>query len=200
MTTHSSNTRHFSASAALVFLIMAAFVVIGLAWVGAREAHSAEIIPSVGFSRPVDSDTDETELSAGLALRAPLGTPFLLGEVQGSYRTESRFGDQLRLRMWPLTASLYAAPVQYLYVGGGVGMYNITFDFDQDVLALPSDRTEQEFGVHLGGGFRIPLTPGATVDLGARYVMLRDQDTTLIPTGSFDPDFWTMNVGLGFGF
>lgn len=200
MTTRSSDRRRPSASSVLVILLMAAISVAGLIWIGAREAHSGEIIPSVGFTRPVDSDNDETDLSGSLALRGSLGTPFLLGQVDASYRTESRFGDQLRLRMWPLTASLWLAPAEIVYLGGGVGMYNVTFDYDQDIIGIPEDKTEQEFGVHLGGGLKIPLATSTAVDLSGRYVMMRDQDTTLIPTGSFDPDFWSMNAGLSFGF
>jgi hypothetical protein len=200
MTTHSSGSRHLSASSVLAYLFMAALTLAGLAWIGAREAHSGEIIPSVGFTRPVDSDNDETDLSGMLALRGPLGSPYLLGQVDVSYRTEDRFENQLNMRMWPLTASLWLAPTQLLYLGGGVGLYNTTFDYDQDILGVPEDHTEQEFGIHLGGGLKIPLATTTAVDLSGRYVMMRDQDTTLIPEGSFDPDFWSVNVGLAFGF
>ena len=59
--------------------------------------------------------------------------------------------------------------------------------------------TKQNFGVHVGGGFQIPLAPSAAVDLGGRYVMLRDQESHLIPE-KFNPDFWVTQLGLAIKF
>ena len=99
--------------------------------------------------------------------------------------------------MVPVTTSLYLAPVPAIYAGGGVGWYHTTFDYDS---SLPlADRTSEEFGVHLGGGVQVPLAPAASVDLGGRYVMMREQDSHLIPE-HFDPDFWVTTLGLAIHF
>jgi hypothetical protein len=50
----------------------------------------------------------------------------------------------------------------------------------------------------LGGGFQVPLAPTVALDLGGRYVMLRDQQSHLVPE-TFDPDFWMLSLGLAFG-
>jgi opacity protein-like surface antigen len=97
--------------------------------------------------------------------------------------------------MWPVTASLYLRPVPALYAGAGVGWYHTTFDYASGVPL--ADETHQDFGVHVGGGFQVPLGAGAAVDLNGRYVMLRDQDSHLVPE-KFNPDFWTTSIGLAF--
>ena len=160
-----------------------------------QAGRAAEIVPSIGLTKPVDGDAD-ARVFGGLALRGDL-IPMLRSEIGVSYRSESRFDDQLHIRTWPITASVYLAPIPSLYAGVGVGWYQITFDYDE---GLPfEDETNQEFGVHVGGGFQVPLAPSASLDLNGRYVMLRDQRSRLVPE-KFDPDFWTTSVGLAFKF
>lgn len=161
---------------------------------GIKVAQAAEIIPSIGVTRAVDGDGKATVIG-GLAFRSEL-LPAVRSEVALGYRTESRFGDNLRVRQWPITASLYLAPSRVVYAGGGVGWYQTTFHSTN--LAL-SDDTHQSFGVHLGGGFQVPIAPAAAVDLGGRYVMLRKQESRLVPE-KFNPDFWTTSLGLSVNF
>lgn len=164
---------------------------------GTGLAQAGEIIPSLGLSRAVDGD--ETKLSGGVAFRGDL-LPVLKDEIAVSYRSESQMDGLLRLREWPVTASLWFQPVPAIYAGGGVGLYHMTFDYDQDRIPAPiADETKEEFGVHLGGGLRVPLASTAAVDLGGRYVMMRDQQSRLVPE-KFDPDFWNASVGLAFHF
>jgi len=165
---------------------------------GASMARAGEIIPAVGITRAVDGD-DKTRTYGSLALRGSL-LPILKSEIGVAYHSEERFDDRLHVRTWPVTASLWLQPVPMLYAGGGVGWYQTTFDYDQDKIPTPiKDETKSEFGVHLGGGFRIPIAPSAALDLNGRYVMLEDQTTPLIPE-KFNPDFWTTSLGLSFGF
>jgi hypothetical protein len=158
----------------------------------ASPSRAMEVVPSVGMTRPVDVDDVNSEV--GLALRGPLIPGIIQTEVAGSYRSESRFDGALKLRQWPITASLYLTPVPALYAGGGVGWYNTTFDYQAPI----SDETKQEFGVHVGGGIKVPVAPAVAVDLGGRYVFMHDQESKLVPD-KFDPDFWTMSLGLAFG-
>jgi opacity protein-like surface antigen len=156
----------------------------------------AEIVPSVGLTNSVHSDDDEVKISGGLALRGRLA-PLFKGEIGASYRTESMDDGLLKLRMWPITASLWVTPLSTLYLGGGVGWYQTTFDYDD---SLPiDDETEQQFGVHLGGGFGIPLASKVSLDLNGRYVFL-DEVADKLSTEEFDPDFWTTSLGLAIKF
>jgi opacity protein-like surface antigen len=160
-----------------------------------RAAADMELVPSVGLSRAVEG-SDETKTSGGLALRATLGHLFMT-EVGASYRSESRFNDQLKVRMWPVTASLYLRPVRQIYAGAGVGWYQTSFDY-ADSLGIPNS-THQEFGVHAGGGVEVPLASNLGVDLNGRYVWMRPQDSRLVPE-KFNPDFWNLALGLAIHF
>jgi opacity protein-like surface antigen len=160
---------------------------------GARAAGAGEIVPSLGVSKAVNGDVD-AKVYGGAAVRANV-LPMVLAEIGAAYRSESRFADQLKVRQWPITASLYLAPVRGLYAGGGVGWYHTSYDYPSSVPV--QDETHQQFGVHLGGGLQVPLTERVGVDLNGRYVMLRDQQSHLVPE-KFDPDFWQTSVGLAF--
>ena len=159
------------------------------------QAAAVQIVPSVGITRSVDSD--DTNKSVGLALRGSIIPHVLKTEIAGSYRSEEQFGGDLKLKMWPVTASLLLSPVPALYAGAGVGWYHTTFDYDDALLI--DDETKEEFGVHLGGGITVPVAPRVGVDLSGRYVMMQDQESKLVPE-KFDPDFWTLSLGLAFGF
>jgi hypothetical protein len=161
----------------------------------AGPASAVEIIPSYGLTRSVDSD--DTESLLGLAVRGSLIPGVLQTEIGAQYRSESLYGGDLKTKQWPVTASLWLSPIPSLYAGAGVGWYQTSFDYEDD-LGL-EDHTEQEFGVHVGGGLRVPIVPQAALDLQGRYVFLQDQESQLIPE-SFDPNFWSLSLGLAIGF
>jgi len=173
-------------------LAVAAALVCGVGLAGATE-----IIPSVGLTSSVHDADHTTNASAGLALRGEAG--LISPEVAVGYRTEKRFDGALKEHMWPVTASLWLTPVPMLYAGAGVGWYYTTFDYDQDRFPLVKDETRSDFGVHVGGGFKIPVTPVAGIDLQGRYVMMREQESHLVPE-KFKPDFWTLSAGLALHF
>jgi opacity protein-like surface antigen len=176
--------------------LVGAGLFLALLLIGVQVAKAAEIIPSVGFSRAVDSDNDQVDISGGLAFRAPFASIFKT-EIGVQYRAESHFDDQLKVRQWPITASLWFAPVPALYAGGGVGWYHTTLDYENDTLF--EDETTSQFGVHLGGGLRVPLVPTVALDLNGRYVFLDDVQQK-ISTEKLDPDFWSASLGLAIGF
>src|SRR5690349_17096718 len=89
--------------------------------VAVRSARPAEILPAVGLTRSVDGG-DEVKGFGSLSLRGSI-FPVLKDEIGVAYRSESRLDGQLRVRTWPVTASLWFQPVPALYAGGGVGWY-----------------------------------------------------------------------------
>lgn len=178
--------------------LLALSIALAISMTSARPAHgAAEIVPAIGITKSVDGD-DSSKLYGSLALRGNL-SPLFMAEVQAAYRTENRFDDQLKLKMWPITASLYLKPIPAIYLGAGVGWYQITYNYSDALEPALEDRTTQEFGVHVGGGLQVPLAPTAAIDIGGRYVMMRDQESHLVPE-KFDPDFWTTSVGIAFKF
>jgi hypothetical protein len=174
--------------------LIGAALLMAMVLLGVQLAHAAEIIPSIGITKSVDGD-DDAKVFGGLAMRGNLA-PFLKSEIGVGYRSENVAGDDLKVRMWPVTASLWLTPVPTLYAGGGVGWYHTTLDYAS---SLPfEDETSQKFGVHLGGGLNIPFGPAA-LDLNGRYVFL-DKEQSQLPPNEFDPDFWTTSLGLAIRF
>jgi hypothetical protein len=157
---------------------------------------AGEVIPSLGLTRTIDGD-DDVKMYGGVALRAPLASA-LKAEVSVMYRNEERLGGDVDIRMWPVTGSLWVSPVPVFYLGGGVGWYNTTIDY-ADEIPLDSE-TSQDFGVHLGGGLAVPITSSVGVDLGGRYVFMEEVETEFEDLGNLDPDFWTTSLGLSLTF
>ena len=175
--------------------IAAPALVAGLLVLPTARSFATEIIPSVGLTRSVDSD--EAKSLVGLALRGSLIPGAVKTELGIQYRQETLYNGDLKIKQWPVTASLWLAPVPALYAGAGVGWYQTTFDYaDNTGLA---NETHQDFGVHVGGGVRVPLVPHMALDMNGRYVFMQDQESHLIPS-KFNPDFWTLSAGLALGF
>ena len=176
--------------------LVAALLASGLALVLAPVARAAEVIPSMAMTRNPDAG-DDTQISYGLAVRGNIA-PMLAAEIGLGYRKDELFDGAVESTQWPVTASLWVKAMPMLYVGGGAGWYNTTLHYP-GTPALASS-TSQKFGVHLGGGFELPIVPGvASVDLNGRYVYLGDQKSDL-PPNNFKADFWTTSLGVAFHF
>ena len=182
---------HRSVSRFLVCSLMLAGLVLA-----APRAQAAEIIPSLGMTRTPDSG-DDTNLSYGIAVRAPLA-PMIAAEIGVGYRTDTMFDGEVESTQWPVTGSLWVKPMPTLYMGGGVGWYNTTLHYPNTPLLVST--TTQEFGMHLGGGLTLPMIPGvASLDLNGRYVYLGEQASDL-PPNQFNADYWTTSLGVAFNF
>lgn len=160
----------------------------------AGTAGAAEVIPSVGMTRSVDSDA--TKSLIGLALRGAVIPRVLDTEIAVGYRNESYSDGALDVKQVPVTASLLLTPIPSLYGGAGVGWYNTRYDYRDPLL---KDETKQRFGVHVEGGVQVPLAPSVALDLGGRYAFLEKQESLAIPQ-KFNPDFWTLSLGMAFRF
>lgn len=157
-------------------------------------ARATELVPSFGLTRTVDSDQANSNL--GLALRGNLAGPVLQTELAASYRSQTYADGAFKARMVPVTASLLVRPIPMVHADAGVGWYHTKYEYP-DVPGSPSDDTIQQFGVHVGGGLEVPVAPKAALDLTGRYIFLENQESKLIPQ-TFDPDFWSMSLGLAF--
>jgi len=155
-------------------------------------SRALEIIPSLGFTQGTDPSAESGQFNGGVALRAPI-TPFLSAEGGISYREDSYSNGDLKVRMWPVTTSLWLTPLRELYVGGGLGWYRSTYDYNS---SLPlQDVTTDQIGIHLGGGLLVPFSPQLGLDLNGRYIFMQKDNSIQFPT-EFNPDFWTTSLGL----
>jgi len=176
-------------------LITAALLIVSGS-LSAGVVHAFQLIPSIGFTKSTDSGAGDGNFSAGLAIRAPLG-PMFAAEGGISYREEAFSGDAVRVRMWPVSASLWLTPASNLYAGGGLGWYRTTYDYRADVPV--QDQTTSQIGLHMGGGLLLPISPQLGLDLHGRYVFMQANDNVQLPT-AFDPDFWNASLGLAIRF
>jgi len=190
-----SAVSHKNVKRSIQRFLVCALMLTGLG-LSAGHARAAEIIPSLGMTRTPESG-DETKVSYGLAVRAPL-VPMLAAEIGVGYRSDTMFDGAVESTQWPVTGSLWFKPMPSLYMGGGAGWYNTTLHYP-NTPALASV-TSQEFGMHLGGGLTLPMIPGvASLDLNGRYVYLGDQASEL-PPNQFNANYWTTSLGVAFHF
>lgn len=176
-------------------ILIGVLVLLAMLLAGLQAARAGEIVPSIGLSRSTGSD-GPTRTFYGVALRGGL-IPMVKSELAVAYRSEPQ-GSDLDVKMWPLTASLWLAPMPTFYLGGGAGYYHTTLDY-RDQLGIP-DQTSREFGTHLGGGITIPLLPAiASLDLNGRYVHLREKES-LVPPGRVTQSFWSTSLGVAIKF
>ncbi len=162
-----------------------------------RAAHAFELIPSIGMTKSTDAQAPDGKFFGGLALRTAV-LPMLKVEAGISYRQDEIDATNIQIRQWPLTLSMWFTPTPYVYAGAGIGWYRTTLDFP-DTIPIENSTT-QKVGVHLGGGVSIPMTSRVGLDLSGRYIFLQADDTSpLLPT-EFDPDFWSLGVGLAVSF
>lgn len=173
-------------------LVLCVVLLLSIAHAGAT--RGSELVPSFGITRAVGG-VGGTHTFSGLAFRTSVA-PLLQGEVAVAYRSDERLDERSKVRAWPVIASLYLTPVPMLYGGAGVGSYPAGFAFPNGVLG--QSETSRSFGVHVGGGVKVPYGPTG-LDLGVRYVMMRDSGGSLEPQ-RFKPDFWTTTLGLALRF
>jgi hypothetical protein len=167
---------------------------------GMEMAHAAEIIPAVGVSRNVDGGGSAkfyTALSVRTSIipmvKADLGVAYHSDEVNtGLFTTNAT--------TWPVTLSAWLAPIPFVYAGGGIGWYHTSYSIPGGPSYAALATTNTSFGSHLGGGVQMPLVPMLSLDLNARYVMLKkDQNNSPLPS-NYDPNFWSTSLGLAIKF
>jgi hypothetical protein len=170
---------------------------IALLAVPAPSRAGGQLIPSFGVTKSTDSHAGDAKAFGGIALRVPL-MPALKLEGAIGYRQDSYQSNLVKVRQWPVSTSLWVAPLPLLYLGGGVGWYRTTLDYSE---ALPiADRTTSKGGVHVGGGLTLPVASHLSLDLNGRYIfMTKDKASFDVPT-TFNPDYWSSSLGLAIGF
>ena len=172
-------------------LLIGTLFLLALLLLGIELARAGEIVPSVGWSHATDQAGGPGGMSGGLALRTGL-LPMVKSEIGVAYRSE-KLDNGSKLRMTPVTASLWLSPLPTLYAGGGIGWYNTRL---QRPSGSPlADEHTQRMGTHLGGGFLFPIVPAvASLDFGGRYVFL--DRTSFAGLTKAKADFWSVSAGV----
>jgi hypothetical protein len=187
---------HGTILAAAARVLTGTLLLVTLVSVSAGIGRAAQFIPAIGFSKATDTNAGDGQFFGSVALRAPL-LPFLSAEGGIAYRQDSFANDDLKVRQWPVTASLWLTPLPMLYAGGGLGWYRTSYDYRSTLLF--KDTTSDKIGVHLGGGLAVPVAPHLGLDLNGRYVFMAKDNSVKFPT-EFNPDFWNASLGLAIKF
>src|ERR1041385_8210332 len=98
--------------------LVGGIVLVVLIFLGVTMSRAAEIIPSVGISRGADGG--DSRFSTGLALRTSV-VPFVKGELAVQYHRDTFYNGSVNSTTWPVTGSVWVAPIPFLYAGGGAG-------------------------------------------------------------------------------
>ena len=177
-------------------VVIGLLVLLAMLLAGLQAARASEVVPSVGLTHATDGDGGYKPF-VGLAVRSSV-LPMVKAELGVAYRNDPYENGNLNVRMWPVTTSLWLAPLPMFYFGGGVGLYHTTYDY-KDGLGL-QDETSSEFGTHLGGGLNFPIVPAiASLELNGRYIHLREKGTLLAP-GSIKQSFVSTSLGVAIKF
>mgnify|MGYP000859478462 CR=1 FL=1 len=179
-----------------IVLLLIVFSVIGLPALSPA-LNLIGLGPKAGYFK--NQDADNGRFMVGAAARLKLGGIGVEGSVD--YRTEKYADDNIVVRTWPVSATGLLYPLPFLYGLAGMGWYNTTIDYDQDVNTFKNikDETKQKVGWHFGGGLEIPFGLGKTLAADIRYHFI-DYDFSAFP-GSKDikSNFYSINVTLLFG-
>ncbi|MGE5399562.1 MAG: outer membrane beta-barrel protein [Ignavibacteriales bacterium] len=164
------------------------------------KAQGIGIGPQLGWQK--SSSADNGALMYGAALRVKL-SPAIGIEGSINYRQEKYADGGLTVRSWPVMVTGLIYPIPVVYGAIGVGWYNTTFDYSQELtLKNLQNNTTQNFGWHLGGGLELPLGKSAWLTGDIRYVFLNydfGQLATQASTGDLSSNFFVITVGLLFG-
>jgi opacity protein-like surface antigen len=160
------------------------------------DAQGIGIGPQLGFQRA--GDADDGRLMYGAALRMKL-SPALGVEGSINYRREKYHDGVVTVKSWPVMVTGLIYPLPMVYGAVGAGWYNTTFDYDQSLLPMASDRTNQEFGWHFGAGVELPFGIVTKLTGDIRYVFLNYDFEDIPGSGDIRSDFYVITLGLLFG-
>jgi opacity protein-like surface antigen len=141
------------------------------------------------------TDSEASAITAGVHARFRL-LQFVALEAAVDYRTSEYLDQTVEVSTVPLTASVLLYPFQIgplqPYLVGGVGWYLNSVD-------IQGGRSEDtnRFGVHLGFGLDLAVTPEFVLHGDFRYVFMdATSDGIKEQVGEFDTDGWMVTVGL----
>jgi opacity protein-like surface antigen len=183
----------------LIIILAALFYIAESDAQSRNSSHGIGIGPQIGFQKAGDADEGRLMFGGFLRLKVSDALGF---EGSINYRTEQYANDMITVRSWPVLASVLFYPVPIVYGIAGAGWYNTTFDFDPGFQQLDlDDKTETNFGWHIGAGAEIPVAENIKLTGDIKYVFLNYdwEDLGDTPLNDFNSNFYIINVGLAFG-
>ena len=158
---------------------------------GTANAQSSGFGIGAHYSWVRNQETEEGTSMIGAMAR-------MRGQVVGvegaiDYRNDDLGGD-VKMKTWPVTASLMIFPIPVVYGLAGLGWYNSTI-----TSSLFDDQTDSQLGYHFGAGVEVPVAKTIRLTGDIRYLFV-DYEFDDIPStiGKVDADALSLNGGLIF--
>jgi hypothetical protein len=154
-------------------------------------AQAVEVVLATGASA-ASGRGEPVRAAYAFALRDLLPTP----DGEATPRLGWELAGQPRLLLdartrGSMTAGVFVTPSRSTRLGVGVVAHRSAVATAQEAFA------SLRAGFELGGGFVLPLGPGAGLDFAARYAFLADRPSGPAPH-RFAERFWTATAGVAF--
>lgn len=160
------------------------------------DEHFLYLGPQIGFFNTVDADN--ASWMGGLAARAKFGEYFGV-EASINYRQEKFLNNSVTVKNWPILVSALIYPIPYVYGAMGVGWYNVTYSYNNELLGLNlTSDTRHEFGWHFGGGVEVPLGSRVKLIGDLRYVFLDYEFEEFPGSDNIQADYYVFMIGVLF--
>ncbi|RPH89863.1 MAG: hypothetical protein EHM72_19805 [Calditrichaeota bacterium] len=91
------------------------------------------------------------------------------------YHNEKYLQDIVWARCWPLTLSALVYPMEHLYAGAGIDLYQLYLDYDQSAdssMVNLENENKNQWGRHICLGIEFPFTKTGVFALEARYIWI----------------------------
>jgi opacity protein-like surface antigen len=175
-----------------------ALLILAITSLIAGKVHAQSMIlgPELGYYKVPDADNGSYLL--GVAWRMKI-LPVLGIEASINYRQEKYGNGAVTVRSWPVMVTGLIYPVPIIYGAIGIGWYNLTYDYNQNLAPLLQNETTQKVGWHFGGGLELPLGSNITLTGDIRYVFLNYDFKQFPGSNNINSDFTVLTVGLLFG-
>lgn len=159
-------------------------------WLGARAGYLSH------------RDAEEASWFGGVQARLFLND-WLALEGSVTFHQSEFLDDAVKVTQYPVQATVLLYPFREWqvqpYALGGAGWYYTRTTY-HDSLSFLDSETDHTFGVHLGAGAELVLTPKMTVNADVRYVFMDEPGVDNSKLEDEEWDFWQITLGLNFGF
>jgi hypothetical protein len=152
--------------------------------------------PQIGVFKAIDADN--TNFVGGAAARLKFGEIFGF-EASINYRQEKYYNNSVTVKNWPVMITGLIYPIPLVYGGIGVGWYNSSFTYNNELLGLNySSDNQQKFGWHFGGGIDVPIGNFGKIVGDLRYVFLNYDFEEFPGSENSNADYIVFMIGFLF--
>lgn len=139
--------------------------------IAAAQTEFIGIGPNFGFYKPESCDKWNDRIGVNARFRHHRAAV----DFDMYYHNEKYLQEIVWVRCWPLTLSALVYPIEHLYAGAGIDLYQIYLDYDQSAdssMVNLENESKNEWGSHLCLGIEFPVAKTGVFALEARYIWI----------------------------